>query len=126
MITTREGIKKYYTRILPALRQEAWYCGWGLGLHGSMRRDLDLIAVPWRKDARTPNFLAHRLMKIAGGHTYPISYIKKDWQKKPHGRIAISLPLLKCPRVRIMGPGIAKENETHGLYLDLSVMPMQR
>lgn len=27
-------------------------CGYAIGLHGSMKRDVDLIAVPWTDEAR--------------------------------------------------------------------------
>lgn len=129
-IDTKEKLEQYYRSLLPRLQQEAWYCGYGLGVHGSMRRDLDLIAIPWRSDARTEHFLAHRLMKKAGGMGWPVSYIKTQWEKKPHGRIAIALPLVHHPDCHIMGKEVGnvvdsaegKLREIHGMYLDLSVM----
>ncbi len=35
--------------------------GYALAIHGSTTRDLDLIAVPWTKDARSPQALTARI-----------------------------------------------------------------
>jgi hypothetical protein len=43
----KREIKRYYTSLLPELRRVAREYGYELGLHGSMTRDLDLIAAPW-------------------------------------------------------------------------------
>ena len=42
-----------YATLLPTIRAIARRHGYGVGLHGSMVNDLDLIAVPWRDDAST-------------------------------------------------------------------------
>lgn len=65
-----------------------------------MRRDLDLIAVPWiatpqRGDTdilARPGSLAVAIQQAAtGGIAYTPNSIK--WEKKPHGRIATCLPV---------------------------------
>lgn len=120
-ITTRDELQRFYVELLPKLRYVAYELGWGLGVHGSMRRDLDLIAVPWTKKARSVNILAQRLMKTGGGMAWPATYIRTNWRVKPRGRKAIALPLVRIPEIHIMGSGIPKEKEIHGAYLDLSV-----
>ena len=59
--------------------------GFGIGLHGSMRRDLDLIAVPWVGEPRNAwDELAATIQKAACG----LSNAKFAWEAKPCGRIA--------------------------------------
>lgn len=61
--------------------------GYSIGLHGSMRRDCDLIAVPWVEDAKSPDDLIDALCAaldaVVIGHS----------EHKPHGRKAWSLQI---------------------------------
>lgn len=38
-------------------------CGYAIGLHGSMKRDVDLIAAPWTDDAMPAHALVSELIK---------------------------------------------------------------
>lgn len=98
---TPDELEKIYTAMLPTLREAARACGYALGLHGSMRRDLDLIAVPWTKKAVSADTLAHRLCKAACG----LRHKRYDWEEKPNGRKATIVPV-----------GMLT-------FIDLSVMP---
>jgi len=93
-----------YTLLLQWLTDAANKCGYALGLHGSMSRDLDLIAVPWTEDAVSADQVISKLVDAAGG------FISKDLltvnpESRPHGRMAYSIQLGR------------------GLYIDVSVMP---
>jgi hypothetical protein len=118
-IDDEEQLKKFYESIIPKLQEEARDCGWALAVHGSMRRDLDLIAVPWDSRYCTPNSLAQRLQEIASpaGWSYAIKQITKLWQKKPRGRRAIALVIagVSC------GVEIAQKKKLGQPYLDISV-----
>ena len=62
--------------------------GYALAVHGSLARDLDLIAVPWVDDAWAPDHvIAAVTHKFAvyqfEGHEKPT--------KKPHGRLAYKM-----------------------------------
>ncbi len=80
--------------------------GYAMAIHGSMTRDLDVIAAPWTDDAGSPEELLAEIRetiqiyldeeKIHDPHYY---------SEKPHGRVVQSLH---------MGGGA---------YIDLSVMP---
>jgi len=107
-----------YASLIPVLVQAGRDCGYAVAPHGSMARDLDLIAVPWTEDAKSAEALIMRLLAVTGGHIQD-GYRKPDGAdeyekvagdepaKKPHGRLAWSIHL-----------------GTHGnLYLDVSVMP---
>lgn len=56
-----------YVSLLPALTRAAKSNGYALAVHGSMRRDLDLVAVPWPGT--------------------------QDPAQKPHGRLAWAIHL---------------------------------
>jgi hypothetical protein len=57
--------------------------------HGSLRRDLDLIAVPWVENYSDKDALAEAIQKAACGFTMS----KYDWEQKPHGRMATAFPI---------------------------------
>jgi hypothetical protein len=69
-LTTEEVILK--------VREVAKACGWAIGVHGSLVRDIDLIGVPWLEDAKTSHefYLALR-EHFDGANIVP---------GKPHGR----------------------------------------
>lgn len=93
-----------YTLLLQWLTDAANKCGYALGLHGSMSRDLDLIAAPWTEEAVSADQLVAALTDAAGG------FIMKDLlhvnpHPRLHGRMAYEIQLGR------------------GLYIDVSVMP---
>lgn len=89
---------------LPAIRQDATAFGYSLALHGSLVRDLDLVAIPWRDDACDAEKLIQvvtEAVKRQTGWGHP----SKERTLKPHGRIAVTI--------------IA----TAEVHIDLSIMP---
>lgn len=99
-----------YVSMLPVLIRAAAAHGYALAIHGSLTRDLDLIAVPWTDEADGPEQLVQAIIEAAGG--YLVERPKSDHfpgvrdpAQKPHGRLAWSIHLGGGP------------------YLDLSVMP---
>jgi hypothetical protein len=104
-----------YVSMIPPLTIAAREVGYALAVHGSMGRDLDLVAVPWIEEAVSAEQLIMRLLSAcgyAGGHV-----VHRDERKdlsqgngdlpgiKPHGRRAWSIHF------------------QNGMYLDVSVMP---
>ena len=92
----------YMVGIYPKLAEISRSHGYALALHGSLQRDLDLIAIPWTNEACDPITLITALcdeFDLAPNH----DILKAD--VKPHGRLARSVPLW------------------WGAYLDISVMP---
>ncbi len=61
--------------------------GYSVGLHGSMKRDVDLIAVPWVDGASSWDVLMSAMEK--GLNAKRIS----GPENKPHGRIACNLQI---------------------------------
>lgn len=90
-----------YSAYFPMMIEKAKEFGYALCLHGSLKRDMDLVAVPWVEDAAEPLTLVMALKELVGGYT------KKDLQveQKPHGRVAYVIYL------------------HFNMYFDISVMP---
>lgn len=109
---TIDEMEAFYKSRLPAIREAAKNCGYAIGVHGSMRRDLDLIAVPWVQDYSPANILAEAIQVAACG----INQHGYSWEEKPNGRIATSFPICWSPPTESGTPII---NSGH---IDLSIM----
>jgi hypothetical protein len=96
---------KLYKTILPKLIHVARKNGYALALHGSLTRDLDLIAVPWQKKVINAETLAIRLHQAVCKYPNTRSQLREQSQPKPH----------RTTYVLILGHG--------GAYIDLSVTP---
>jgi hypothetical protein len=92
----------FYASLYPVLREVAYRCGYALCLHGSLAKDLDVLAVPWTEAAVSESELVHALVEAAGGFASP----GEPPTDKPHGRRAWTIHLGR-----------------DGGYVDLSVMP---
>lgn len=108
--TSVDLMQQFFESRLPAIRETARRHGYAIGVHGSMRRDMDLIAAPWCDGASDPDTLAHAIADAACGITIASSY---DWEQKPAGRVATSIPICWTHRPGVPGDG----------HIDLSVMP---
>lgn len=104
-----------YTALIPIVVEAGRDCGYAIAPHGSLARDLDLIAVPWTAEAASADALVLRILSATGGELRDAGRsVDGEWQKtrgdlpvaKPHGRLAWSIYLGR-----------------DGLYVDLSVMP---
>lgn len=97
----------YVTAYIP-LERIAWRHGYALALHGSMGRDLDVIAIPWTDDADEPERLMKAFVRfVKGKSNVKIKLYMPGVTKKPHGRLAYSIPV-----------------GHDGHYLDVSIMPV--
>jgi hypothetical protein len=95
-----------YERVITHLRAVARTHGYALAVHGSLGRDVDLLAAPWVEGASTPEELAEALR--AGAETVlGAAYILRPGAEKPHGRRAWTFYYHDYP----------------GTWIDLSVFP---
>jgi hypothetical protein len=58
-----------YWEVLPMMRDMARRLGWCLALYGPLRRDLDMVAIPWVEDAVPHNELLREIINTFGGRT---------------------------------------------------------
>lgn len=94
--------KRVLKRLLPIIRLVAREYGYAIAVHGSVKRDIDLVAIPWIDDAQSAEELIEAIENKIGWF-----HVSQDSpMAKPHGRKAWSIV-------------------THGArtYIDLSVMP---
>lgn len=119
----------YYKQLIGPLREVSRRLGYALTVHGSLVRDIDLVAVPWSDGAVSAKILAkaiqHKAREIVGyAEPHPVEststnpkwfrdglngYVRKMGRitAKPHGRKSWTFHLLR----------------THdGPYIDLAVM----
>lgn len=103
---TRAFVDQFLAEVLPDLTLAARGCGYALAVHGSLARDIDIIAIPWTERADDADFLLQRLCgSLAGKVGRAIS--EHAWTDKAHGRRAKTIIL----------PGMCPE-------IDFSVMPL--
>lgn len=104
-----------YLWLIPLMTEIAREHGYALAVHGSINRDLDLIAVPWVEEVKPATELVEALRECVCGNIR--SYVRGaggndvcvNPENKPHGRVAWSIHM-QYPH----------------LYIDLSVMPVQQ
>lgn len=95
------GTIQIFANIIGKIRVVAHEMGYAVTVHGSLRRDIDLVAIPWtRPAAGREAFLTGILDACEGVRGCD------GWRIRPHGRLAhiIHLP--------------------SNVYIDLSVMPI--
>lgn len=94
--------------ILSPMRRTAKDVGYAITVHGSLNRDIDMVAIPWIEHVSAdPDELVDLLAGAIRGVTGRC-YARDEWTKKPQGRVAKTL-MVWC-------------GENTGM-LDLSVMP---
>jgi hypothetical protein len=104
-----------YDRLIGPIREKARGLGYAIAVHGTLKRDIDLVAVPWTRDAVPPRQLAEAIRDVArslnDGIAHPKGVEDSGWFRagcptsKPHGRLGWTYHLGGGP------------------YIDLSVMP---
>jgi hypothetical protein len=100
-----------FAHMYPRLAEAARGVGYALALHGTLGRDLDLIACPWTNEAADPEALVAALEAACGGFAPEVANTAEGEptpmpRPKPHGRLAWLIYFRG-------GAG----------YVDLSVMP---
>lgn len=111
-VNSKDELEAFYRGVLPNIITEARAHGYAIGVHGSLHRDLDLIAVPWTDDYSDKDELAHAIQEAALGPVQA-SY---QWERKPNGRMAVSFPICWAE----ISPTFKRE--TNLAHIDLSVM----
>jgi hypothetical protein len=90
--------------MLPLMRMAARGLGYAITVHGSLCRDVDLVAIPWVEHPGKPEELVTRLTGVISAFAGR-AVVNGDLTDKPHGRKALT---------------IITAGDT---YIDLSIMP---
>jgi len=101
---SRKTYPAMYAMLWPALVEECLARGYAAALHGSLAKDMDVIAAPWTAEAVPPAELAEAVAERLGCF-YGDHVEGRGPTKKPHGRLCWTLLL------------------SGHAYIDLSVFP---
>lgn len=89
---TCNGRPAFYASMYEDIRECALNVGWAVALHGSLKTDMDIMAMPWTKKAISFERLIQEIVKIFEENQlagmYSISY-----GEKPHGRVVATVPI---------------------------------
>jgi hypothetical protein len=114
----------FYAAIYPRLREVAREHGYALALHGSLTKDLDLLAVPWVVDADDEATLVRAIVERvdAADSAAPRSAVVDDL---PRRRGRVHRPLGDAPRRRARGPRCAEHVRVRGTAMHRSTDGMR-
>jgi hypothetical protein len=88
-VVSEDELEAFYRQQLPEIKQKARDVGWAVAVHGSLRRDLDLIALPWVDGACAKETLCSVIQRAACG----ITQTQYTWEQKTLGRWATTFPI---------------------------------
>lgn len=114
----RRQCGKKYRRLIGPLRAKAREFGYAIGVHGTLQRDIDLIAVPWGTDAAPARELAEALFAVC---QMVNGYAAWSWSMK-----GAEYTLDGCPGGKPHGRLGWVINLGGGPYIDLAVMPREQ
>lgn len=105
-----------YAQLLPLIREQGKKLGYAIAIHGTMTRDLDLVAIPWVEDARPAEELVELVAGVVGGfvigdsedRNFQPGKVVPNGTAQPHGRRSWNICWGGHP------------------FIDLSVMPSQQ
>lgn len=97
-----------YAMLIPLAQRIARPFGYAIAVHGSMNRDLDLVAIPWVDDAVEAEVLVEEMVKKFSPFLDYEGFKMPTPTVKPHGRRSWSIVMHA------------------GCYIDISVMPRLR
>lgn len=98
------GRSALYASIWEDIRKAAWECGWAVALHGSLSRDMDIMAMPWVEECTDAETMINAIIERCFGENIISKYGTKIDKNKPHGRICYLIPIYE------------------DMYLDISIM----
>ena len=113
------------------LKEIAIRYGYNLVIHGSLNRDMDLIAIPWQEEIDSHLLMIGEMAKFMGGeialfnesrHTDG-TIVGDVFTHKPHGRICYVINIFRGGY--LSGGGFADMTyfKDPQYYLDISVIP---
>ncbi len=105
----------FYANCFFMLKEIAFRYGYNLVLHGSMSRDLDLIAIPWIHKTKPVDKMIWAFAKALHGRPIMLKKNKMQITKMPHGREAYVIDLARFD----------KDYYDRQYYVDISVMPTE-
>ena len=115
-----------YAHYFETLKDVAKEYGYNLVLHGSMNRDLDLIAIPWQETVKPYLPMIEQFAEIIGGDIMFQTQEDMDaFAVKFHGRRNYVININRDLEKKYNGfKTIEKEYADPQYYIDISVIPI--
>jgi hypothetical protein len=102
--------------------------GYNIVLHGSMNRDLDLIAIPWEENISDKELMVDEIVEVIGGNLLMQNRSVNDtigtrFDYKPHNRIVYIININRDFEMKFNGlVSKIKEYADPQYYIDLSII----
>lgn len=115
-----------YAFYFEAIKQIGLKYGYNIVLHGSMNRDLDIIAIPWQEIIGDKKLMLDEIAKCVGGHVLIESDDDRlSLRKKLHGRECWVININRTIKSKYNGMVTEFiEHEDPQYYIDISVLPI--
>lgn len=117
-------IKALSEHILAEMRRIARQDGWALAVHGSMTRDLDVVAVPWTDEASDETAFVEAMRAAVARELGGVAVIgagedgrTRGVKAKPHGR--------RCWTIHSTSEQLVEDEHGAHPYVDLSVLDLR-
>lgn len=111
----------FYAYCFEPLKQIALKHGYNLVLHGSLNRDMDLIAIPWSEVLGDKRNMIEEMCEYVGGSIMDVSDADREhFMQTHHGRDYYVINVYRAPE-RYYMTGDGKIDPVY--YLDISVTP---
>ena len=125
-IHAKPSLYAYYFELL---KEVAIQYGYNLVIHGSMNRDLDLIAIPWKLGAQFTDseIMVNEFAEILGGSVLPETEEQRlEFQKLHLGRKNYIININREIIMKYNGMGKTEINHYQNpqYYIDISITPI--
>ena len=91
---TCNGRAALYAALWEDIRHAAMDCGWAVALHGSLSRDMDIMAMPWVENATDADTMIRSIVQRCFGDSLIAQYGTRCRRgEKPHNRVCYSIPI---------------------------------
>jgi hypothetical protein len=119
----KPSLYAFYYELIKEIGKEY---GYNIVLHGSMNRDLDLIAIPWQEVIGDKMEMLNRIAEAIGGYIlFETDEDRKRFREKYHGRQCYVINVNRTIKAKFQG--MITEFEEYAdpqYYIDISVLPM--
>ena len=121
----------YYAIMFEPLKVIALKYGYNLVLHGSLNRDMDLIAIPWNESVGVVEDMMSEFCEYVGGEMLLCNQRRNEngeivgdlFTEKPHGRKAYVIDIYRGGYINGGGFQDMTYHKDPQTYIDISVMP---
>lgn len=123
-IHAKPSLYAFYFDVIKEIGMEY---GYNIVLHGSMNRDLDLIAIAWQEKIGDKMEMLNSIAEAIGGHIlFETDEDRKRFRDKFHGRECYIININRTIKAKVHGM-ITEfiEHDDPQYYIDISILPIQ-